>query len=296
MGEAKRGRQGRTTSQLITRVERKLRGLGVDVNAFGYYDQPAFVALERIDPLALELYSTWVINRTRDASYDNHARQTVPRLAAIVEHRLASESGLGACVNVATMMARMLDRLGVWSFAVRGSLTIEIPSCLEAGRRYFQECDLPDHKDNMTGHGWLVAPPFVVVDPTLKHQKWVELHPSIAKLLPQVVAAEDGEFIRPRWDDVVSDSLIQMYSVPRSALNADLPYRFKPDLARIEKSLPGRDVRIGDLSLRYIAGAVTVSDVPLQEMAWVSPASPKLRPIHIWEEDVEPALRSAITI
>ncbi|HEY2446044.1 MAG TPA: hypothetical protein VGI20_09930 [Rhizomicrobium sp.] len=207
-----------------------------------------------------------------------HARQIVPRLAAIVERRLASTNGLGACVNVATMLARMLDRLAVWSFAVRGSLTIEIPSRPKVGKRYFPECDLLDHEDNVTGHGWLVAPPFLIVDSTLKHQKWVDLDPVISALLPQLVAAEDGGIIRPRWDDVVSDTLIRKYNVPKSELNSELPYRFKPDLARIQESLPGRDVRSGGLSLRYIAGAVTVSDLPLEELPLLSSDSPSLKP------------------
>jgi hypothetical protein len=135
-----------------------------------------------------------------------------------------------------------------------------------------------------------------VVDPTLKHQQWIDLHPVIAEMLPQVVVAEDGAIIQPRWDDVVSDSLAKQYHVPRSELKPGLAYRFQQNLARIEKSLPGRDVRIGALSLRYVAGAVTVSDVQLEQIPPVSPTSPRLRPIDIWNEDVAPALRSGITI
>ena len=289
MSSAKHRQGNGAKDRTFARINRKLKQCGVDVHAFGYYDQPAFVALEQIDPTALELYSTWVIHRPRDAHNLAHARDVIPKLATVVERRLEREQGLGACVNVATMMARMLDRLGVWSFAVRGSLTIEIPSRPKVGRRYFPECDLRDNEDNVTGHGWLVAPPFLIVDPTLRHQKWVDLQPEISSILPKVVAAEDGAVVRPRWYDVVSDTLIALNRVPKSKLNGDLPYKFKPDLARIEKSLPGRDIRIGDLSLRYIAGAVTVSDRPLEEMEWVSPATPGLRPIHIWTQDVAPA-------
>lgn len=177
MGENKRRRAAQAAE--FQRLNEQLRSLGIDVTAFGFYDQPAFVALKQADPRALELYSQWVISRPRDAVYEKHTRVSVPRLASVVERRLASENGVGACVNVATMMARMLDRLGVWSFAVQGSLTVEIPSRPEIGKRYFPECDLLDHKDNVTGHGWLVAPPFLVVDPTLKHQQWVDLHPTI---------------------------------------------------------------------------------------------------------------------
>ena len=289
MGEAKRRRLAQSAGPNFSRADEKLRKLGVDVRAFGFYNQPPFLAFEQTDPLALETYSDWVIARPRDAEYDAHVLEVVPRVAALVEQRLAAEKGLGACVNAATMMVSMLDRLGVWSFAVRGSLTIEMPDEPDAEKRYFPECDVGDDPDSATGLAWLVAPPFLVVDPTLRHQKWVDLHPAIKASLPAVVAAQEGEIVRPRWDDVVGDALVAMYRLQPSDLDARLPYRFKPDLARVEKSLPGRDVRAGPLSLRYIAGAVTVSDMSLEEMPWVSPSSPKLRPIHIWNEDVAPA-------
>lgn len=238
----------------------------------------------------MELYARWVLGRPRDRIYEKRVRDIVPRLARLIERRLASENGVGACVNVATMMARMLDRLEVWSFAVQGSLTVEMPSRPDVGRRYFSECDLLDHEDNVTGHGWLAAPPFIVVDPTLKHQQWVDLHPAIAACLPDVVVAERAEIVRPRWFDVVGDTLIEKYCIQPSDLTAELPYRFKPDLAHVEQFLPGRNVRIGDLSLRYIAGAVKISDVELEELPCVSPHGTNLTPKRLWEEIVYPEL------
>jgi hypothetical protein len=286
MGEARRRRQARQAG--FENINAALKSAGIDVSFFGFYDQPAFIAIEREDPRALELYARWVLGRPCDAVYETHARNVVPRLTRLIERRLAAENGVGACVNVATMMARMLDRLKVWSFAVQGSLTVELPLRPDVGRRYFPECDLLDHEDNVTGHGWLVAPPFIVIDPTLKHQQWVGLQPEIAECLPDVVAVEHGEIVRPRWFDVVSHSLIDKYSVERADLTAALPYRFKPDLAQIEQFLPGRDVRIGNLNLRYIAGAVKISDVALEQLPCVTPGASSLTPRRIWEEFVRP--------
>jgi hypothetical protein len=269
-------------------LDEALAGAGIDVSAFGFYDQEEFLELEKAAPRALELYARWVLGRPRDAEYDAHVRATVPRLARLVERRLGTEGCVGACLNVATMMARMLDRLKVWSFAVQGSLTVELPSRPAVGRRYFPECDLLDHEDNIVGHGWLVAPPFIVVDSTLKHQRWVDLHPAIAACLPDVVAAEKGNVVRPRWFDVVSDALIEKYNVPRAALTPQLPYQFKHDLAHIEKLLPGRDIRQGELSLRYIPGAVKISEVPLDALPCLSPQTPGLVPRRIWEDFVRP--------
>jgi hypothetical protein len=126
----------------------------------------------------------------------------------------------------------------------------------------------------------------IFVFASVRHQKWVELHPAISQLLPRVVAAEEGQVIRPRWDDVVSHTLIAHEHISLAELTSDLPYRFKPNLARIERLLPARDIRVSDLSLRYVAGAVTVSECPLEQMPRVSLTSPNLIPIDIWNEDV----------
>ena len=234
------------------------------------------MALERADPVALELYSSWVLARPRDNAYDTHARAIVPRLAALIETMLATARTLGGCVNVATAMARMLDRLSVWSFAARGSLTIEIPSKPEVGRRYFPECEICRNPGEVAGHGWLIAPPFVVVDPTLRHQKWVDLQPAIAALLPAAVAAEAGAVVRPRWFDTVSDRVVAANGLKKHDLNERLPYLANPGLARLERTLPGRDIRVGELSLRYIPGSVTVSDKPLEMIPPLDGSSSRL--------------------
>lgn len=271
------------------RVDRLLRAKGVDVAEFGFYDQPAFRAIELTDPLALEQFSAWVLTRPREHAYDRHVRTVVPKLASIIESRIAASQSLGACANVAAMMARMLDRLGVWSFAARGSLTIEVPHRPDIGRRYFPECTRTDSPDEVTGHGWLVAPPYLVVDCTLRHQRWHGLHPAIETALPKCVAAETAEIVRPRWFDILGDDAVAFHRLSQRDLTDDLPYRFHPHLARVERSLPGRDIRIGDLSLRYFASTVTLSELPLELLPELSMVGSELKPIDIWTDHVAPA-------
>ncbi len=280
MGEARRRKLAGQSSLSFDQLDAGLRGHGVNTAEFGFYDQPAF--------MALELYSSWVLTRPCDEAYEAHARATVPKLATLIETRLAAAGTLGA-VKVATAMARMLDRLGVWSFAARGSLTIEIPERPEVGRRYFPACEVCADPDDVTGHGWLVAPPFIVVDPTLRHQKWVDLQPAIAALLPAVVAAEAGEWCVPRWFDVVSDNVVAVHGLEPKDLTPRLPYLLNRDLARVERSLPAREVRIGELSLRYIASSVTVSEHTLQQIPPLDQFSSGLLPMELWVQHVAPA-------
>lgn len=270
-------------------IDKGLKAAGVDTSQFGFYDQPAFLSLERRNPKVLDNYAKWVINRPRTAEYDEHARSVVPKVAELIEKRLARENAVAACLNVATMAVSMLNRLGVWSVAVRGALTVDVPSKPSLGVRYFPHMDLLDNPDNITGHGWLVAPPFMIVDATVKHQKWVGLPAEFARSLPAVVLAEETAPARPRWMDLISDAVIKANGIPARERNGSLPYRMNPDLADFERDFPGVQVTSGIVRLKYFASGNTVSDGTLEGMQWVSPEKPNLKPIHIWDEDIRPA-------
>lgn len=270
-------------------IDKGLKTAGVDTSQFGFYDQPAFLSLERRNPKVLDNYAKWVISRPRTAEYDEHVRAVVPKVAGLIEKRLERENAVAACLNVATMAVSMLNRLGVWSVAVRGALTVDVPSKPSLGVRYFPHMDLLDNPDNITGHGWLVAPPFMIVDATVKHQKWVGLPAEFARLLPSVVLAEDTRPARPKWIDLIGDAVIRVNRIPARDRNDRLPYLMNPDLAVFERDFPGVEIASGDVRLRYFASANTVSDGPLEGMQWVSPERPNLKPIHIWDEDIRPA-------
>jgi hypothetical protein len=80
-----------------------------------------------------------------------------------------------------------------------------------------------------------------------RHDTSPSEHPAIATLLPTVVAAEDGPIVRPRWFDVISDAVVAANHIPRSQLNDILPYKLKPELHHLERSLPAREIRVDKL-------------------------------------------------
>jgi hypothetical protein len=116
----------------------------------------------------------------------------------------------------------------------------------------------------------------------------MDLHPEIEALLPHIVASETGEIVKPRWFDVVGDGAIRADNILQSELNDELPYLLAPHLARVEQLLPGRDIRIGKLSVRYIASGITVSETDLESIPSLLPNSPDLVPVQIWQRDVVP--------
>jgi hypothetical protein len=280
MGEAKRRAEARVSAH--NTVDGRLRGAGIDPSQFGFYDQPAFMAEERRDGQFLEQYALWVQSRPRTADYDERVRTIVPRLAEFLADLFEREEMQRSCVHASSMMPRILDRLGVWSFGLKGSLIMEVAR--EDLWRGQSMCDFPDFPGAELGHAWVVAPPFVVVDPTVRLQN--PAGDPMNAFIPPIVAVEDAPLIRPTVDDVVSAELRAQYARQESRADSQLHHRLVPQLREFSREFPSREVRHGDLTMRYVPSGVRVSDVPLEE---INGAGDKLSGDEVWNEHVAPA-------
>src|SRR5436305_482021 len=86
------------------------------------------------------------------AEYDARVRAIVPRLAEFLADLFEREDMQRSCVHVSSMMQRILDRLGVWSFGLKGSMIAEVAS--EDLWRGQSMCDLSDFPGAELGHAW----------------------------------------------------------------------------------------------------------------------------------------------
>ena len=124
MGQAK-ARKTANAGRFV-QLDQELKIYGIDTSKFGFYDQEHFLEQEATNSDFLENYAEWVILRPIEKEYVEHVKVVVPQLVELV-HSEFVEYGLdGGCVAASGMITRMLDRLGVWSFAVAGSLTLEV--------------------------------------------------------------------------------------------------------------------------------------------------------------------------
>lgn len=284
MGEAKR----RTASVLDhDRIDERLRQLGIATTRFGFYDQPAFLAAEQRDGTFLEQYALWVTTRPRTADYDARVRGVVPRLAELLADLFEREDMQRSCVHVSSMLHRILDRLGVWSFGLKGSMIAEVAS--EDLWRAQPMCDIPDFPGAELGHAWVVAPPFVIVDATIRLQN--PAGDPMNAFTPPIVAVEDAPLIKPTVEDVVSAELRSRHQRNEGRLDSQLHHRLVPQLKAFGSSFPSREVRFGDLALRYVPAAVRVSDVVLEEINGVAK---KCRGSEVWSDHVVPAFSDYI--
>lgn len=67
----------------LDQLEAEFQRLGIDYREPGFYDTPAFLAVERMDPRFLSYYAEYVDRRTYTAEYMDRVRELVPRLARL---------------------------------------------------------------------------------------------------------------------------------------------------------------------------------------------------------------------
>jgi hypothetical protein len=279
MGQAKQ--RARAQVNAHQSIEEELRGFGINTAEFGFYDQQAFLEREQMDGQFLEKYAQWVDTRPRSAEYDARARIIVPKLASFMADLFEKEGMQRSCVHVSSMLPRILDRMGIWSFGLMGSFVAEVTEAdLWRGQA---SCDVIDFPGAQRGHAWVVAPPFVIVDATIRLQN--PQGDPMNDYLPEIVAAEDAALTKATVDDVVSAELRRAYAEHEGRSDSQLHHRLVPQLRKFSQSFPSREITIGQAVLRYVPTGVRVSDLPLEE---INSAGEKLIGAEVWDEHIVP--------
>lgn len=279
MGQAKQ--RAKMQGNAHQSVEDELRSHGIDTAQYGFYDQQAFLEQERTDGQFLEKYAHWVNTRPRTEDYDARTRIIVPKLANFMADLFEGEGMQRSCVHASSMIPRILDRMGVWSFGLTGSFVAEVTVAdLWRGQA---SCDVEDFPGAQRGHAWVVAPPFVIIDATIRLQN--PQGDPMNDYLPEIIAVEDAPLTKPTVDDVVSAELRHAYAQHEGRADSQLHHRLVPQLRRFSQNFPSRQLMVGQATLRYIPTAVRVSDLPLEE---INGAAERLTGAEVWNEHIVP--------
>src|SRR6185312_6260471 len=174
--------------------------LGVATERPGFYDDPELVKLELEGEDMLSFYARFVSLRDYSRDCLDKARAKITAGANKLYELLRSDGRLGACIDVSMSFSRMLDEVGIWNYAVKGSLGLAFPVDSQEGPFHFWPIDEPDGSGREFGHKWIVAPPFQVIDLTLKLQDYPR---PLARLLPDHVMFEQAKVIKPGYEDIL---------------------------------------------------------------------------------------------
>src|SRR6266404_3625018 len=229
-------------------LERAFRNRLIDFSRPAFCDEESFLRAESEDPRFLETYARYIEARSYDDTYLTGAQRTVGIVAEVVRSAVARDGREGACVDASGMVGRMLDRLQIWNYVAKATLTISFGS---SGLEPTYFCVL-DEGDFVASHAIVVAPPYGVVDVTIKLQPYA---PEKRALLPEIVLADRFEPATWNSDDLAGPE-IQSRVRAAGMRFEDYLKRDHPQMLEVMAALPPRLVRAGNVALKYVPVAI----------------------------------------
>lgn len=272
-----------TLSELITFFEK----LGIPTNAPGFYDHPALVELEKSGTDTLSGYARFVLLRQYSTGYLDSVRSQIITGAAKLSELLIADGRLGACIDCSLSFSRMLDEMGIWNYTVKGALGIQFPTSTGFAPFNFWPVDEDDGSGREFGHKWVVAPPFKVIDLTLKLQDYSE---SFAYLLPDCVLFEEADIIQPTFKDILSPAALR-YAHNTDASSEESMFVLLPHLRDIFRTFAAYHIAIGGVDLRYATCGFGASDCPLREITSLTLGG--LPALALFVKEIRPAMQAA---
>lgn len=253
--------------------------LGIDCEAPGFCDSPAFLRAERSDPKIMEDYARYIEARAYSGAYLADAARKIAHVAETVRRAVEMDGREGACVDASGMLGRMLDKLGIWNYVAKSTLTITYPAAARIPKSYFWALD---EGDFASPHAIVVAPPFGIIDVTLRYQMYSGRHKDY---LPHSVVADQVDVVGWEPDDIANDEL-RAYLAARRIPFAGFLKQERPHMVAVMRELPARQVAVNGTSLKYVIVAIGGSAEQLEGITGYRPSGRSA--LEIFQSEVTP--------
>lgn len=243
-------------------LERTFRSHGIDCSRPGYYDTPAFIAVERDNPALLDLYSQYVLAVTQgNTAYLERARLVTESAIAYLHGELAADGSHLLCMQMSSLLTQCLNRQGVWNFGLRGSLTIRFGPGSGLADRIFPVYEDPSVD---SAHAWACVPPFRIADASVAYQPYP---PGVVERLPEYVLAVEVEPASFGIEDITGPKFRAAFrqQVGRAPRLADIE-QMSPSSVVLRTWYPTALVKTPRADLLYIPFGSAASDAPLERM------------------------------
>lgn len=226
----------------------------------GFYDHPNFFALEKKKPEYLNNYARFVHSQKYDNAYLDRSRKIIQIVVQTIHAELVKSGRKGACVDASMVISRILEKEGIWNYAVKGALTIKFPAKAKIKPLYFWPYDLKTGAN--VGHAWIYAPPFNVIDISIKQQPYSK---GVTTHLPETVLETNLSKVAVDNVDILSTEV--MVDLMRRGIPEDqIVFGLMPQLKNFFKTFPANQVVHNKTTLKYTPCAITASDAPLEEI------------------------------
>lgn len=257
---------------------------GIDSSRPGIHDTPAFLRAEAQDPKALNLVARLVEARNYTHEELQEAERKILIAAQAVAERVASDGRPGLCVIASGVLSRMLDQLGVWNYTAKTNLAIQFPTSLSSEQRFFYSIDEGEFS---APHAIVVAPPFTVIDVSVKHQMYDRK--AMAQWLPGLAATKEFHPYRVTFAELVSPDVRAELREHGVSVERFLT-RERSSMLEFMKQVPPREIALEGGRLGYGLVAVGGYQEQLRDLDGPNCSIDGLTPMQIFEQDVLPRL------
>nr|WP_315237689.1 hypothetical protein [uncultured Albidiferax sp.] len=257
---------------------------GIDCSKPGIHDSPEFLHAEARDPKALNQVARWVEARSYSGEELACAERKIRIAADAMSNRIARDGRLGLCVVASGILSRMLDELGVWNYTAKSNLTVHFPRSVSPEPRHFYSIDYGNFE---APHAIVVAPPFTVIDLTVKHQSYDE--PALSRWLPVQVATKQFLPYRLPLSELLAPEVRSQLQLQRLPVERFLALN-RPHMLELMKHLPSREVALDGGRLGYGLVAVGGYQERLRDLHGSNCSIDGMTPAQIYDQDVLPKL------
>lgn len=273
-----KGSNKQVEKQLVAQFE----NLGIDYSNPGFCDDPNFLRQEKKDPRFLEKYALYVESKHYEDEYLERAKKSIIICAESLHKAIKKDGRLGACVDVSSMLSRMLEELGIWSYVTNSAVKIDLPQSSKIKPIWFWSPS--DGSGMAAAHAIVVAPPFAIVDLTIKMQPY---QPGVNRYLPEIALVTD--YTNGQWEpeDVIEHDTLNMYGLSGDAARKAIQSQLRP-MYEVMNTFPCRIATFGETHIKYTTIAIGGSLEPLSGILGYKPNGQTA--LEIFQNDIIPRL------
>ena len=258
----------------------------IDTSEIAFYNSEAFLKAEQNDPNILEMYACHVDQMALSSEKLEYNTACIETLCKIVYEFIATDDQLGTCVDLSGMLSKFLEAYGVWNYCISGSMNFYNPALeVEGNTTYFWAFDTT----RVVGHAWCVAPPYAVIDLSVKSQPFSA---NEKDLVPNYILQKPSKIVQATTRDHVSPEIRIMSLGEVSNLSEKAYYNLAPNVRKFDERFPCYEFMIGNTKFRYLCAGVTMSDAmsinDLRGRKWRNKY-----PSEIFEDVVKPQMLEA---
>ena len=255
----------------------------INISEVGFYDDCNFFKVEMKNPTYCLNYAKYVKDREYSEEYLKKARKKIPIIVDELHKELVKDGTFGACRNSSMILSRILEKEGFWNYIVNGSLSIFYPNKSKFKNDYFFYREV-SHSN--IGHVWVVAPPFGVIDISIKQQCWDK---NKIKLIPNIVLSESLKTEHYKTNDIVCPEIIEFYN-QQGVYNENILKALNIDVNKVKVFKPV-SFKSNKTILKYTQVDCILPNESLEKIKGFSPQEKSNKSIKIYENIIKPKLQ-----